>query len=129
MLVAFRKMHGAGNDFVVMDGRAGALPLTARRIAALADRQAGIGCDQFIMLEPSARADVFMRIHNSDGTEAGACGNATRCVALLLQAERRREKYVIETVSGLLPASVGNAGITVDMGPARLGWRDIPLAR
>ncbi len=130
MLTPFRKMHGAGNDFVVMDARAGGLPLAPARIAALADRHTGIGCDQLITLEqPGADgADVFMRIHNADGSEAGACGNATRCVAWLLHGESGRRGYVIQTVSGLLPAVVGEAGVTVDMGAARLDWQEIPLA-
>jgi diaminopimelate epimerase len=129
MTTDFRKMHGAGNDFVIVDARAGALPLSPARIAALADRRTGIGCDQFITLEPSGLADVFMRIHNPDGSEAGACGNATRCVAALLHAESGRAALAIETISGVLPARIGAGEITVDMGVARFGWRDIPLAR
>jgi diaminopimelate epimerase len=128
MQIPFRKMHGAGNDFVVVDARAAALPLSPARIAALADRRTGIGCDQFITLEPTGAADVFMRIHNPDGSEAGACGNATRCVAALVHDETGRTDLTIETISGLLPASVGAGAITVDMGVARFGWRDIPLA-
>jgi diaminopimelate epimerase len=131
MNIPFRKMHGAGNDFVVVDARGGALPLNAVRIAALADRRTGIGCDQFITLEAPAagmNADVFMRIHNPDGSEAGACGNATRCVAALLARETGRSELVIATISGALPANVGVGSITVDMGPPLLGWRDIPLA-
>jgi len=123
-------MHGTGNDFIVMDARAHALKLSPTRIAALADRHTGIGCDQFITLEPPpVGADVFMRIHNSDGTAAGACGNATRCVALLLHGESGQGSYGIQTVSGLLPARVNRSEVTVDMGPARLGWEQVPLAR
>ena len=84
MLVPFTKMHGAGNDFVILDDRRLTLRLTPARVAALSDRRTGIGCDQFITLEPpppGTDADLFMRIHNPDGSEAGACGNATRCVA------------------------------------------------
>ena len=122
-------MHGAGNDFIVMDTRAARLPLTQTRIAALSDRHTGIGCDQFITLEPPpAGADVFMRIHNSDGTAAGACGNATRCVALLLHGESGQGAYGIQTISGLLPARVQQGEVTVDMGPAQLGWDQVPLA-
>jgi diaminopimelate epimerase len=131
MKIPFRKMHGAGNDFVVVDARAGALPLTPARIAALAHRRTGIGCDQFITLEsPPAdmHAEVFMRIHNPDGSEAGACGNATRCVAAVVAQETGRRDLVIATISGALPAIVGASSITVDMGAPLLGWRDIPLA-
>jgi len=131
MNIRFRKMHGAGNDFVVVDARDAALPLTAARIAALADRRTGIGCDQFITLErppTGAHADVFMRIHNPDGSQAGACGNATRCVAALLARETGRSVLAIATISGVLPATVGEGSVTVDMGQPLLGWRDVPLA-
>ena len=126
----FLKMHGSGNDFVVLDGRARALPVTPARAAAIADRRTGIGCDQLIILEPApAPADVFMRIRNPDGSEAGACGNATRCVAALLAAESGRGTLIIRTISGDLPAATHPDGsVTVDMGPPRLGWQDIPLA-
>ncbi len=129
----FLKMHGCGNDFVVFDERPGALGLTAARAAGIAHRRTGVGCDQFIVIEnppAGSNADAFMRIRNPDGGEAGACGNATRCVAHLLFAESGRRDQVIQTISGNLPATVLMDGrVTVDMGPARLGWRDVPLAR
>lgn len=131
MTVSFIKMHGCGNDFVVMDERGGPLGLSPARAAAIADRNRGVGCDQFIVLEPPANrgADVFMRIRNPDGTEAGACGNATRCVVDLLAAETGRHFFTVETIAGLLPARVQSDGqIEVDMGPARLDWQHIPLA-
>jgi len=126
----FLKMHGCGNDFVVLDARVRDLAVTPARAAAIADRHRGIGCDQIIVLEPPpAGADVFMRIRNPDGTEAGACGNATRCVASLLAAQTGRRTFIVRTISGDLPAEVHPDGtVTVDMGPARLDWRDIPLA-
>ena len=126
-------MHGCGNDFVVFDERPRALGFTPARAAALADRRTGIGCDQFITIEPpppGSGADAFMRIRNPDGSEAGACGNATRCVVWLLAAETGRAAQVIRTVSGDLPSEVMADGrVQVDMGPARLDWQDIPLAR
>jgi len=82
--IPFRKMNGLGNDFIVLDARARSLALDENAVRAIADRKEGIGCDQLIALEPSARADVFMRIWNADGGEVGACGNAARCVAALL---------------------------------------------
>jgi diaminopimelate epimerase len=132
-MVPFRKMHGLGNDFVVLDARAEPLRVTPRRGAAIADRRRGVGCDQLILLEPvaapDAGADVFMRIRNPDGSEAGACGNATRCVAALLAAETGRPRVTIRTVAGDLPSEVhADGSVTVDMGPARLAWRDVPLA-
>jgi diaminopimelate epimerase len=125
----FRKMHGAGNDFIIVDARQSPLNLTPTRIAALANRRTGIGCDQFITLEPPQdAADVFMRIHNPDGSEAGACGNATRCVVSLLHDETGRTAVTVETIAGLLPATVTATEITVDMGAPKCGWHDVPLA-
>jgi diaminopimelate epimerase len=132
MRVPFVKMHGSGNDFVVLDERAGPLGLTPDRVAALADRRTGIGCDQLISIEPppaSSEALAFMRIRNPDGAEAGACGNATRCVAVLLAEQTGRRRFPIRTVAGDLWANVVRKDrVAVDMGPARLGWCDIPLA-
>jgi diaminopimelate epimerase len=132
-MARFLKMHGCGNDFVVFDERAGALGLTARRAAAIADRRIGVGCDQFIAIEQApegSNADAFMRIRNPDGSEAGACGNATRCVVDLLARETGRRVQVIRTVAGNLPSeALPDGRVCVDMGPARLDWPDVPLAR
>ena len=131
-MLPFRKMHGLGNDFVVLDARRAELRLTPARAAALADRHTGVGCDQLIVLEPAegGGADVFMRIRNPDGSEAGACGNATRCVAQLVATETGRPRVTVRTVSGDLPAeALPDGRWRVDMGPPRLGWRDVPLAR
>ncbi|MBX6321431.1 MAG: diaminopimelate epimerase [Rhodospirillaceae bacterium] len=130
--VSFIKMHGLGNDFVIIDGRARAFPITEDRARTIADRHVGIGCDQVIVIEPpqDARAQAFMRVHNADGSEAGACGNGARCVGAILMQEADRGEVCIETRSGLI--EVANAGpglVRIDMGPARLDWRDIPLAR
>jgi diaminopimelate epimerase len=126
----FLKMHGLGNDFVILDDRAGKLDLPVERVQAIAHRQLGVGCDQLIVLEqPTDRdADVFMRIYNPDGSEAGACGNATRCVASLVMDERRSDHVTVQTISGLLDSQKAGKGlITVDMGPVRLDWREIPV--
>jgi diaminopimelate epimerase len=126
----FRKMNGLGNDFAVLDARRAAIGLTPEAARRLADRKAGVGCDQIIIVEPSTRADAFMRIVNADGSEVGACGNATRCVAGLLAGELGRSGLVIETAAGLLQSEVhGDGRVTVDMGEPRFGWQDIPLAR
>src|SRR6266436_4962103 len=130
--IPFLKMHGLGNDFVVLDGRHAAIALDGASACALADRRTGIGCDQVILLEPPRHptAQVTMRIRNPDGGEAGACGNATRCVAALLYRETGDTRMRIETIAGLLDAEVLPDGcVAVDMGPARTGWREIPLAR
>jgi diaminopimelate epimerase len=133
----FLKMHGLGNDFVVLDARAADLELTPERRRTIADRRLGVGCDQLIVLErPTDReADVFMRIYNPDGGEAGACGNATRCVASVVMDERKSDHVTVQTIAGLLEsqkAGLGSNGlpvISVDMGPARLDWREIPVSQ
>lgn len=130
--IPFRKMHGLGNDFVVLDARRDRLAIDSDAARALADRHTGIGCDQLIVIEPPRRPDAqaFMRIFDADGTEVAACGNGTRCIASLLAHERGFRQVTIETVAGLLGAEVLPDGrVAVDMGPARLGWREIPLAR
>lgn len=127
----FQKMHGLGNDFVVIDARDRAVPLTLPQRRWIADRRRGIGCDQLIVLEPpqDRLADVFMRIHNPDGGEAGACGNATRCVAAKVMHERKARHVIVETISGLLDAeAVDGNRIAVDMGVVQSDWREIPLA-
>jgi len=131
----FLKMHGLGNDFVVLDARTAALDLTVERRRTIADRRRGVGCDQLIVLEPPTErdADVFMRIYNPDGGEAGACGNATRCVASVVMDERKTDQVTVQTIAGLLESQktgMGDNGlpvISVDMGPARLDWREVPV--
>ncbi|MEP2736831.1 MAG: diaminopimelate epimerase [Erythrobacter sp.] len=121
----FTKMHGLGNDFVVLDGRDASLPAISPAVAAaLADRKRGIGCDQLIVLEASDTADFRMRIFNADGGEVEACGNAARAVALL-----HGEAAEVETAGGVIALSPSDdgAGATVDMGVPRFGWEDIPL--
>ena len=116
MTLQFRKMHGLGNDFVVVDNRDGSHAFSAEQIRLISHRHFGVGCDQFIVLEHSAKADVFMRIYNPDASEAGACGNATRCIAHLLE----RSECTIETISGILSCERQPDGqITVDMGAPR----------
>ena len=128
---SFTKMHGLGNDFVVIDARANAPDLGPAAYRALGDRRRGIGYDQFLtILPPRDGGTAYMTIHNPDGTEAEACGNGTRCVAATLMDENGSNSAVIETVAGSLACSRdANGHVTVDMGPALLGWRDIPLIR
>jgi diaminopimelate epimerase len=128
--IPFKKMNGLGNDFVIIDARAEPFRLSEAEAGRIADRQTGAGCDQVIVLEPSRSADVFMRILNADGSEAGACGNATRCVATLLGPESGLREISIETASGISRAKVAQGGIvTADMGVPRFLWHEIPLAR
>ena len=120
----FIKMHGLGNDFVVVDARREPFELDEAAARAVADRRAGVGCDQLIVMEPPSNgaADVFMRIRNADGGEVEACGNATRCVASLIMVETGRERCTVETQAGLLHAvglaagEVATGLISVDMG-------------
>lgn len=123
MRIDFTKMHGLGNDFVVLDGRTGALPVVdAALAAALADRHTGIGCDQLIVLAPSDRGDFRMRIFNNDGSEVEACGNATRAIGLL-----HGRPASIETLGGMVATTPTDSGISVEMGKPRFDWNLIPL--
>src|SRR5262245_28845437 len=129
---SFIKMHGLGNDFVVIDARRQPLTLSDAQARAVADRKTGVGCDQFIVIEPpkNGTADATMVIRNADGGEVEACGNASRCVAQLLMQERRTSRVAIDTAAGVIVAEdAGGGRVAVDMGPARLEWQEIPLAR
>jgi diaminopimelate epimerase len=128
----FIKMHGLGNDFVVLDARKRALVLNAAQARRIADRHRGVGCDQVIVLEAPRGTDAaaFMRIRNADGGEVDACGNAARCVGAFLMREAGAARVALETGAGRIEAEqASDGGVTVDLGPARLGWHDIPLAR
>lgn len=132
MSIHFKKMHGLGNDFVIVDLRDGTTALTPAKVEELADRRTGIGFDQFISILPpkDPGATVFMRIQNPDGGEAESCGNATRCVADLLMGECNKGHVAIETLVGLLECWKDKDGrITVDMGVPKFGWKDIPLSK
>src|SRR5271157_833231 len=112
MPLPFLKMQGAGNDFVVLDARTTKLNLSAAAIRHIADRRRGVGCDQLVIIEPDeAGADAFMRILNADGSESGACGNATRCVAALLAEETGARRVTIRTMFGLLDAEILGPGL------------------
>ena len=123
MMRRFHKMHGLGNDFVVIDARVDAVAMTAAQARAIADRRTGIGCDQLILLEPSTSADVRMRTWNADGGEVEICGNATRAVALLLG-----KPATLETASGPVSVKPQDDGATVNMGEPHFEWDSIPLA-
>jgi diaminopimelate epimerase len=118
----FDKMHGLGNDFVIVDARQEPFDVTPPLARAIADRRTGVGCDQLIVLEPSASADLKMRIWNSDGGEVERCGNATRCVVQLTGAAS------IDTAGGLLQGENLGAEVEVSIGEPRFAWDEIPLA-
>jgi diaminopimelate epimerase len=125
----FTKMHGLGNDFVVLDRRANGGTIPPETARALADRHRGVGCDQVIVIGESGMADVALRFFNPDGGEAGACGNGTRCVGALLMNERGADHLAVETLAGVLDIEKAAGGlVSVDMGLARTDWDEIPLA-
>lgn len=118
----FHKMHGLGNDFVIIDAREQTFEVTPSLARAIADRRTGVGCDQLILLEPSAEADLRMRIWNADGAEVESCGNATRCVVALTGA------HTIATDGGLLSGAATGEEIEVTLVEPRFAWDEIPLA-
>lgn len=122
MIGRFHKMHGLGNDFVVIDARVAPVAMSKARARAVADRRTGIGCDQLIMIEPCDSADAIMRIWNADGGEVEACGNATRAVALLIG------KAVLATKGGVVHIEPSEGGATVDLPAPHFDWQAIPLA-
>jgi diaminopimelate epimerase len=122
-------MNGLGNEFAVFDARSQPIEVAPEIIRMLGQKDA-IGFDQMITIERSTNgADAFMRIHNRDGGEVEACGNATRCVGWLLMAESGRKAATIETSAGILRAydSGEPEMIVVDMGTPRFRWDEIPL--
>ena len=127
----FLKMHGLGNDFVVLDARARALSIGADAARRIADRRTGVGCDQLLILEPARNgAAARLTIRNADGGEVSACGNGARCIAALLLKESGAPAVAIETAAGPIHAAARAGGrVEVDMGPALAGWREIPLSR
>ncbi len=125
----FIKMHGLGNDFAIFDARSKKIAMPLKTIKKLADRNTGIGFDQLIVIEKPRRkgADAFMRIYNNDGSEVGACGNATRCVGKLLIKEKKKKLVAIDTRAAQLSAVMKGEKLTVDMGPVHVEWQQIPL--
>ncbi len=123
-------MHGLGNDFVVIDARAGGEPVTPALARALGDRNRGIGFDQLAVVRGGAGVAAEVDFWNSDGTPADACGNATRCVARMLMAESGAAALELRTGRGVLRAEDAGGGLTrVNMGPPQLSWQAVPLAR
>ncbi|MCI4661013.1 MAG: diaminopimelate epimerase [Neomegalonema sp.] len=127
----FFKMHGLGNDFVVIDARGKHDPMTPALARAVGDRHCGVGFDQLVVIRESGEPGVAAAIDfwNADGSMAGACGNATRCVADVMMAEIRQDEIALRTQNGILPARrLSDGRVEVNMGPPKLDWRDIPLA-
>jgi diaminopimelate epimerase len=128
-MTKFIKMNGLGNDFVIIDRRNQKFEITPAIAKWIGYRRFGVGCDQVILLDTSDKADIYMGIYNSDGSQSNACGNATRCVAKLMIDELRKDQVTIETKVAVLTAVQNSAGlITVDMGEPSFDWRKIPLS-
>jgi diaminopimelate epimerase len=133
--IPFIKMHGAGNDFVVVECRVEEFNLSDSDIKEICNRQKGVGCDQLVLLKASSVADVRVEFYNGDGSKSGACGNGTRCVASLIMMQNEEPTATIETGGGILECyATGEFSkddeelYTVNMGAAKFGWQDIPLA-
>lgn len=127
--IPFIKMDGLGNDFVIIDCRKNKISLTQALIQKMSNRKTGIGLDQLIVLKKSKICDVKMEIYNADGTIAGACGNGTRCVSSLIFEETKKKQITLEAPYKKVLTAWRGKQITVDMGEAKIDWRDIPLSK
>lgn len=127
--LVFQKMHGLGNDFVIIDARDSDVAMTAGLARAIGDRHMGVGFDQLAVIHQGTDADADLIFWNADGSTAGACGNATRCIASLIMAETDRTSLTLRTERGLLAcAALSDGRVRVDMGAPELDWQAIPLA-
>ncbi len=124
----FLKMHGIGNDFVILDARAHGFSLGSKAMQGIANRRTGVGCDQLLLIEPSKEADAFMRIYNADGSEVGQCGNGIRCIASLVMDEKNKNDVRLETRAGVYNCHRVPGGIAIDMGMPIFDWQSIPLS-
>lgn len=128
--IGFMKMHGAGNDFVIIDSRGREAVVTAGLARAVGDRHRGVGFDQLAEIRSSAEADFALDFWNSDGSRAGACGNATRCVCDFVMKETGRETVTLTTERGLLHAvRLADGRVSVNMGQPQRDWHEVPLAQ
>lgn len=125
----FRKMHGAGNDFVILDSRGMAPVCTPGLARVVGDRNRGVGFDQLAEIRDGENTDISLDFWNADGSRAGACGNATRCVASEWMAETGRDAVTIRTTRGVLRGEMRGPDVWVNMGPPVLDWAAVPLAR
>ncbi|SEQ70040.1 diaminopimelate epimerase [Thalassovita taeanensis] len=124
----FMKMHGLGNDFVVIDARAHAIPLVPALVIAIADRHQGVGYDQLAVIENGA-GDAHLTFYNADGSTSAACGNATRCIARHIMNQSGKTQLHLTTDRGDLFAVDAGDGLTsVNMGQPQLDWNEIPLS-
>lgn len=134
MLISFTKMHGLGNDFVVLDGVRQKLFLTPEKIRRLADRRFGIGCDQVLVVEPAGKQDLDVdfryRIFNADGGEVEQCGNGARCFVRFVHDHGLTDKsdIAVQTLSGVIhPRLMADGQVSVNMGVPRFAPQDVPF--
>lgn len=120
-------MSGAGNDFVIIDARVNNHQFTAEQIAKISNRK-NVGCDQLVLLKNSKKADIFMEIYNSDGSQIEICGNAIRCVAAILTEEKSVNQVTLEMLAGIVTAKRDGNLIAVNMGKPRFDWQQIPMS-
>lgn len=125
----FLKMHGLGNDFVIFDSRGSTAVVTPELARAIGDRNRGVGFDQLAEIRSSDMADIDLDFWNSDGSRAGACGNATRCVGRLILDETGKDEVTIRTERGILTARRAGDEVSVNMGHPQLMWDEVPLSR
>ena len=132
MELHFTKMHGCGNDFVIIDNRNKQVQLNEDEIKLLCDRHYGIGCDQLVVISENNKDNVstYALFWNSDGSVSATCGNATRCIASILFKETGKETLNIETPNGLIECRKKNSElISVNIGQPRIAWNEIPLSK
>lgn len=127
--IPFIKMDGLGNDFFIIEPENSDIKLSAKEMQKLSERKTGIGFDQLFILKPSKKADIKMVIYNSDGSEAGACGNGARCVADWVFKKKGIKECTIEAPGGKILKAYQGRLITVNMGPAKTNWDEIPLSQ
>lgn len=127
--LSFMKWHGAGNDFVIIDSRGQKAVVTRELAAGLGDRNRGVGFDQLAEVRSSDVADIDLDFWNADGSRAGACGNATRCVARYMMDQTGKSELTIRTSRGVLQARADGDQVAVNMGQPQTAWDNVPLSK
>ena len=122
------KMDGLGNDFIIFDNRNKSICLTKDQIIKISSRS-NIGCDQVIFIGPDKESDAYLTFYNSNGVEAGACGNGSRCVAYILMKENNGKNTSLKTKGGILHATLDNNSVHLNIGQPKFNWKNIPLSK
>ena len=128
--IPFIKMHGLGNDFIIFDNIKNSMIHDSKFINKISNRRIGIGCDQVLIIENTNTPENFrVKMYNSDGSETGACGNGTRCVADYLMKKNDLNSLIIKSISNDLFCSKTDNLVTVNMGVPKFSWNEIPLSK